>query len=491
MAGKLYPQATHIVDIYHAREHLHRPGEPPRVHHPRPGAVARRPQRAELDAGEHRRRSSRPPAPYPLDGIKAIDLERKLGYFAQQRPPHALRRASSGLGMFIGSGAIEGGIKAIVVQRTKQSGMHWTVEGAADIIALRCQHASGRWNDFVAPRPRPSRRAPGSHLTDTATQTLRTTSRTKIIPNKAGVHPPRKTGTPGIVVGLWYGLVPCRSGTGTASTRRRVSSRPWRGRSAARGWCTTTACGVRDNCHAAGEKISDTEVQRRVITLAKRHPGTGVRWPRSSSVALVQACQDARRAYQNWFDSLSGKREGPKGQGTRGSGASTAASQSGSPATGSPCTVSGCTWPRWGTSRSNGRGTLPSASVVGHGDPRAGRPVLRLVRGRAREPRRCQPATVRWASISASASLVVTSDWRGHRRTRGSCGAKERRLARMQRALSRKRRGLGEPGQGPAPGARSCTARCGKPGSTTRTRQLCGWSATTKRSTPKTSPCPG
>jgi hypothetical protein len=30
------------------------------------------------------------------------------------------------LGMFIGSGAIEGGIKAIVVQRAKQPGMHWT-----------------------------------------------------------------------------------------------------------------------------------------------------------------------------------------------------------------------------------------------------------------------------------------------------------------------------------------------------------------------------
>ena len=60
------------------------------------------------------------------------------------------------LGMFTGSGAIEGGIKAIVVQRAKQSGMHWTVEGAADILALRCQHASGRWNDFVALRPGPA-----------------------------------------------------------------------------------------------------------------------------------------------------------------------------------------------------------------------------------------------------------------------------------------------------------------------------------------------
>ena len=52
------------------------------------------------------------------------------------------------LGMFIGSGAIEGGCKAIVVQRAKQAGMHWTVNGAADIIALRCQHASGRWDEL-------------------------------------------------------------------------------------------------------------------------------------------------------------------------------------------------------------------------------------------------------------------------------------------------------------------------------------------------------
>ena len=42
-----------------------------------------------------------------------------------------------------GSGHIEAGCKAIVVQRPKQSGMHWTTAGAADIIALRCQHASG------------------------------------------------------------------------------------------------------------------------------------------------------------------------------------------------------------------------------------------------------------------------------------------------------------------------------------------------------------
>ena len=68
---------------------------------------------------------------------------------------------------------------------------------------------------------------------------------------------------------------------------------------------------LRDACHAAGEKISDTEVQRRVITLAKLTPER--EWlGEVASVALVQACQDARRAYKNWFDSLTGRRKGPK-----------------------------------------------------------------------------------------------------------------------------------------------------------------------------------
>ena len=66
---------------------------------------------------------------------------------------------------------------------------------------------------------------------------------------------------------------------------------------------------LRDACHAAGEKISDIEVQRRVITLAKQAPERA--WlGEVASVALVQACQDARRAYRNWFGSLSGRRKG-------------------------------------------------------------------------------------------------------------------------------------------------------------------------------------
>ena len=66
---------------------------------------------------------------------------------------------------------------------------------------------------------------------------------------------------------------------------------------------------LREDAHRAGEKVSNSEIQRRVITLAKATPErewlAGV-----PSVALVQACNDARRAYRNWFDSLSGQRKG-------------------------------------------------------------------------------------------------------------------------------------------------------------------------------------
>ena len=68
---------------------------------------------------------------------------------------------------------------------------------------------------------------------------------------------------------------------------------------------------LREQAHADGERISDTEVQRRVVTLAKATPER--EWlGEVASVALVQACRDARRAYKNWFDSLAGRRRGRK-----------------------------------------------------------------------------------------------------------------------------------------------------------------------------------
>jgi hypothetical protein len=145
MAEDLYPHATHIVDIYHAREHLNDLAAHLAFITPDPVHWLED-RSAELDNGDVEAIIAAA-RQYPLAGVKADDLGKKLGYF--ERNTHRMRYAHfKKLGMFIGSGAIEGGIKSIVVQRAKQSGMHWTVEGAASIIALRTQHASGRWNEL-------------------------------------------------------------------------------------------------------------------------------------------------------------------------------------------------------------------------------------------------------------------------------------------------------------------------------------------------------
>ena len=50
--------------------------------------------------------------------------------------------------LFVGSGVIEAGCKSVIGSRLKQSGMFWSVRGANSIIALRCCHLNGRFEDY-------------------------------------------------------------------------------------------------------------------------------------------------------------------------------------------------------------------------------------------------------------------------------------------------------------------------------------------------------
>ena len=172
MAEKLYPHATHIVDIYHAREHLHDLAAHLAFITPDPAQWLARPQR-RAGRREHQRHHQRRPLATRSTASRPATWTRSWATSSATRTGCATQHFRD-LGMFTGSGAIEGGINAIVVQRAKQSGMHWTVDGAADILALRCQHASGRWDDSGrAPRSRPGPGTPRRRLTDTATQNRR------------------------------------------------------------------------------------------------------------------------------------------------------------------------------------------------------------------------------------------------------------------------------------------------------------------------------
>jgi hypothetical protein len=103
------------------------------------------------------------------EGIKADELDKKLGYF--ERNAHRMHYARfRKLGMFTGSDAIEGGIKAIVVQRQ-------AIRNALDHRRRRQHHRPalparqrtvGR--ALAGHHPRPDQAA-RRHLTDSGTQT--------------------------------------------------------------------------------------------------------------------------------------------------------------------------------------------------------------------------------------------------------------------------------------------------------------------------------
>jgi hypothetical protein len=146
LASQHFPQATAIVDLYHAREHLHdlaRLLEFMLGDHKQDWLAARL---GELDDGDIPAICTAAHA-FPLAGRKAADLDTALGYF--EHNAHRMRyQHFRSLGMFVGSGAVEAGCKAIIGQRLKLSGMHWTQPGATGILTLRCQQASGRWEEI-------------------------------------------------------------------------------------------------------------------------------------------------------------------------------------------------------------------------------------------------------------------------------------------------------------------------------------------------------
>jgi putative transposase len=194
---------------------------------------------------------------------------------------------------------------------------------------------------------------------------------------------------------------------------------------------------LREECHAQGGRVTDAEVQRRVITLAKLT--TERAWLAGvASVALVQACNDARRAYKNWFGSLAGRRKGrrighprPRRKHGRQSARFT---RNGFALRGERLYIA-----KVGAIRIEWSRPLPSqpSSVTVIREP-DGRYYASFVVERAATP---LPACDREVGIDLGlASLIATSDGELIVNPR-FLRAKERKLGRAQRSLSRKQKG--------------------------------------------------
>jgi hypothetical protein len=148
LANQRFPAATQIVDLFHAREHLHALADLLAFIVPDPATWLQQ-RLTDLDDGDIEALSAAARL-YQLDGPKASDVDKAVSYF--ETNAHRMRYAHyRKLGMFVGSGVVEAGCKSVIGARLKQSGMHWATHGATGITTLRCAHASGRWNQICPP----------------------------------------------------------------------------------------------------------------------------------------------------------------------------------------------------------------------------------------------------------------------------------------------------------------------------------------------------
>jgi hypothetical protein len=140
LATKTWPEATQIVDYYHAREHVNDLAKllTPVLGEDQPAWLAARLD--DLDNGDVEALVAATRT-LPIDGTDHDQIDTALEYFIRnaQRMRYQVFRD---LGMFIGSGVVEAGCKTLVGQRLKLSGMRWNTPGATGILTLRCHRSS-------------------------------------------------------------------------------------------------------------------------------------------------------------------------------------------------------------------------------------------------------------------------------------------------------------------------------------------------------------
>jgi len=148
IAKEHFPGAIEIVDLFHARQHL---WDLARLLYPndtkRRNVWIGLHQKRWLDKGKVARLVASLRSLQVLDAELAKKIRNQADYFATNaaRMNYPKFRKQH---LFVGSGVIEAGCKTVVGHRLKQSGMFWTVTGANSILALRCSHLNGRFEDY-------------------------------------------------------------------------------------------------------------------------------------------------------------------------------------------------------------------------------------------------------------------------------------------------------------------------------------------------------
>jgi Uncharacterised protein family (UPF0236) len=141
-ARELFPQAAQILDRYHAKEALHRAAQSifGASSDSKQWAAARC---TELDDGKLHA------VVHALLAHRTSHSEAtKCALYIFHNRARMRYRKFHAQGLCTSTGVLEAGCKVAIGTRLKRAGMHWTVQGANAIIALRCCKLSGRFEDF-------------------------------------------------------------------------------------------------------------------------------------------------------------------------------------------------------------------------------------------------------------------------------------------------------------------------------------------------------
>jgi hypothetical protein len=143
-----FPGAVQIVDLFHARQHL---WDLARLLYPidikQRNIWIGLHQKRWLDKGKITKLVASLHSIQTPDAELAKKIRTEADYFAANavRMNYPKFRKQH---LFVGSGVIEAGCKTVIGHRLKQSGMFWTLAGANSILALRCSHLNGRFEDY-------------------------------------------------------------------------------------------------------------------------------------------------------------------------------------------------------------------------------------------------------------------------------------------------------------------------------------------------------
>ena len=143
LADEQFPGAIQIVDLYHARGHLWEVAKA--IYGPGTNLAEQWAKRRRDELDEDRINAV-------LAALRAHaethdDARRCIDYLARNRHRMQYPRFRA-QGLCVSSGIVEAGCKHAIATRLKRVGMHWTVQGANAIIALRCCILSGRFENF-------------------------------------------------------------------------------------------------------------------------------------------------------------------------------------------------------------------------------------------------------------------------------------------------------------------------------------------------------